>query len=119
MYAERRSDHLQDRLARGRRYKIRVAMDRRRLRAGCSPSTSVRQPAGSVLGPFALQLTAHSNTLKNYGGRPGRVAMHGRSGGLLADPLGSARSHGCIRMQNRIIRWLARRALPGTPVEVW
>lgn len=78
----------------------------------------VRQPAGSVLGPFALQLTAHSNTLKNYGGGPGRVAMHGRSGGLLADPLGSARSHGCIRMQNSIIRWLARRAVPGTPVEI-
>jgi len=78
----------------------------------------VRQPAGSVLGPYALQLTAHSNTLMNYGGGPGRVAMHGRSGSLLSDPLGSARSHGCIRMQNPIIRWLARRALPGTPVEV-
>lgn len=78
----------------------------------------VRQPAGSVLGPYALQLTAHSNTLLNYGGGPGRVAMHGRSGPLLADPLGSARSHGCIRMQNRIVRWLARRALPGTPVEI-
>ena len=78
----------------------------------------VRQPAGSVLGPFALQLTAHFNTLRNYGGGPGRVAMHGRSGSLLSDPLGSARSHGCIRMQNRIVRWLAPRALPGTPVEV-
>jgi hypothetical protein len=78
----------------------------------------VRQPAGSELGPFALQLTAHSNTLFNYGGGPGRVALHGRSGPLLSDPLGSARSHGCIRMQNRIIRWLARRALPGTPVEI-
>jgi lipoprotein-anchoring transpeptidase ErfK/SrfK len=78
----------------------------------------VRQPAGSELGPYALQLTAHSNTLLNYGGGPGRVAMHGRSGPLLADPLGSARSHGCIRMQNRIVRWLARRALPGTPVEI-
>ena len=78
----------------------------------------VRQPAGSVLGPFVLHLTAHSNSLKNYGGGPGRVAMHGRSGPLLSDPLGSARSHGCIRMQNRTIRWLARRALPGTPVEI-
>ncbi len=78
----------------------------------------VRQPAGSVLGPFALQLTAHSNTLRNFGGGPGRVAMHGRSGPLLNDPLGSARSHGCIRMQNQIVRWLARRALPGTPVEI-
>jgi lipoprotein-anchoring transpeptidase ErfK/SrfK len=78
----------------------------------------VRQPAGSELGPWALQLTAHSNTLMNYGGGPGRVAMHGRSGPLLADPLGSARSHGCVRMQNRIVSWLARRARPGTPVEI-
>lgn len=78
----------------------------------------VRQPPGSELGPFALQLTAHSNTLKNFGGGPGRVAMHGRSGALLYDPLGSARSHGCIRMQNRIVRWLAARARPGTPVEI-
>lgn len=78
----------------------------------------VRQPAGSVLGPFVLHLTAHSNSLQNYGGGPGRVALHGRAGGLLADPLGSARSHGCIRMQNRIVRWLAARARPGTPVEI-
>jgi lipoprotein-anchoring transpeptidase ErfK/SrfK len=78
----------------------------------------VRQPPGSELGPYALQLTAHSNTLLNYGGGPGRVAMHGRSGPLLSDPLGSARSHGCIRMQNRIISWLAARARPGTPVEI-
>lgn len=78
----------------------------------------VRQPAGSVLGPFVLHLTAHSNSLENYGGGPGRVALHGRAGALLSDPLGSARSHGCIRMQNRIVRWLARRVLPGTPVEI-
>ncbi len=78
----------------------------------------VRQPAGAVLGPFVLHLTAHSNTLENYGGGPGRVALHGRSGALLADPLGSASSHGCIRMANATIRWLASRALPGTPVEV-
>ncbi|HEY2056218.1 MAG TPA: L,D-transpeptidase [Solirubrobacterales bacterium] len=78
----------------------------------------VRQPPGSELGPWALQLTAHSNTLMNYGGGPGRVALHGRSGPLLADPLGSARSHGCIRMQNRIVAWLAGRARPGTPVEI-
>lgn len=78
----------------------------------------VRQPRGSVLGPYTLQLTAHSNTLLNYGGGPGRVALHGRSGPLLSDPLGSAASHGCIRMQNRVVRWLAPRALPGTPVEI-
>ncbi|HEY2715818.1 MAG TPA: L,D-transpeptidase [Solirubrobacterales bacterium] len=78
----------------------------------------VRQPAGSELGPWALQLTAHSNTLMNFGGGPGRVALHGRSGALLGDPLGSARSHGCVRMQNRIVAWLAAHARPGTPVEI-
>lgn len=81
-------------------------------------SERVRQPRGSMLGPWALHLTAHSNVLFDYGGGPGRVAMHGRSGPLLADPLGSASSHGCIRMANANIRWLAGRALPGTPVVV-
>jgi lipoprotein-anchoring transpeptidase ErfK/SrfK len=78
----------------------------------------VRQLPGSELGPWVLHLTAHSNTLQNYGGGPGRVALHGRDGPLLADPLGSARSHGCIRMQNRIVSWLAARLRPGTPVEI-
>lgn len=76
----------------------------------------VRQPLGSMLGPWALHLTAHSNVLFDYGGGPGRVAMHGRSGPLLADPLGSASSHGCIRMANANVRWLAARTPPGTPV---
>jgi hypothetical protein len=78
----------------------------------------VRQPAGSELGPYALHLTAHSNTLRNYGGGPGRIALHGRAGPLLADPLGTAASHGCVRMDNRTLRWLAARATPGTPVEI-
>lgn len=78
----------------------------------------VRQPPGSELGPWALHLTAHSNVLFDYGGGPGRVAMHGRSGPLLADPLGTAASHGCIRMRNANVRWLAARAAPGTPVRI-
>jgi len=56
----------------------------------------IRQPAGSELGPWALFLTAHSRILRNYGGGPGRVAIHGRAGPLLAAPLGSAASHGCF-----------------------
>jgi lipoprotein-anchoring transpeptidase ErfK/SrfK len=78
----------------------------------------VRQAPGSELGPWALHLTAHSNTLMNYGGGPGRVALHGRAGALLNDPLGSAASHGCIRMDNKVIAWLAARLGPGTPVRV-
>lgn len=78
----------------------------------------VRQPSGSELGPWALHLTAHSDTLFDFGGGPGRVALHGRAGALLGDPLGSAASHGCIRMDNRVIAWLAARVGPGTPVRV-
>lgn len=78
----------------------------------------VRQPKGSVLGPWALHLTAHSNVLDNYGGGPGRVALHGRSGGLLRDPLGSSRSHGCIRMPNAFITRVQKVAVEGTPVVI-
>jgi L,D-transpeptidase catalytic domain len=78
-------------------------------------SERIRQSQG-VLGPWALHLTAHSNVLDDYGGGKGRVALHGRSGALLADPLGTARSHGCVRLDNRAVAWLARRATEGTPV---
>jgi lipoprotein-anchoring transpeptidase ErfK/SrfK len=78
----------------------------------------IRQPAGSELGPWALFLTAHSRVLDDFGGGPGRIAIHGRAGPLLADPLGSAASHGCIRVPNARIRWLYRIAVDGTPVEV-
>jgi lipoprotein-anchoring transpeptidase ErfK/SrfK len=76
----------------------------------------IRQTSG-VLGPWALHLTAHSDVLDDYGGGRGRVAIHGRSG-LLADPLGSARSHGCIRIDDGAVSWLAGRAVEGTPVVV-
>jgi lipoprotein-anchoring transpeptidase ErfK/SrfK len=56
--------------------------------------------------------------LESYGGGPGRVAIHGRGGASLRDPLGSARSHGCVRIPNRAVAWLAERAAPGTPVDI-
>jgi lipoprotein-anchoring transpeptidase ErfK/SrfK len=78
----------------------------------------IRQPAGSELGPWALFLTAHSRVLRDYGGGLGRVAIHGRAGPLLAAPLGTHASHGCIRVDNSRIRWLRRIAVEGTPVLV-
>ncbi len=81
-------------------------------------SERVRQPPGEVIGPWALHLTAYSRVLHSYDGGPGRIALHGRAGGLLADPLGSARSHGCVRMSSRLVAWLARRVRPGVPVEI-
>jgi hypothetical protein len=82
-------------------------------------SERVRQPdPEQFLGPWVLLLTAFSPTLQRFGGGPGQVALHGRAGASLADPLGSARSHGCIRIPNVGIRLLARVAREGTPVAV-
>lgn len=76
-----------------------------------------RQPdPNAFLGPWALSLTAFSNVLQNFGGGPGRVAIHGRSGASLFDPIGSARSHGCIRVNNGPISWMASHVPRGTPV---
>jgi len=68
------------------------------------------------LGPWALHLTAFSDVLLNYGGGPGRVAIHGRDGTSLADPLGSSASHGCVRVDDVNILWMARVVPLGTPV---
>jgi hypothetical protein len=74
------------------------------------------------LGSYILPLTAHSNVLQEFGGGDGRVGVHGRGGTSLRDPLGSARSHGCIRLANRSINWIVGTigagALPGIPVSV-
>ena len=65
-------------------------------------------------GSWALLLTAFSPVLDNFDGGPGQVAIHGRGGASLLDPLGRARSHGCIRA----IDVLARDAAVGTPVQI-
>lgn len=77
-----------------------------------------QDPPNSFLGPWALHLTSFSRVLDDYGGGAGRVAIHGRDGTSLRDPLGSARSHGCIRINDSVIRWLAARLVPGVPVTV-
>ena len=77
----------------------------------------VLQPSpDDFVGPWVIHLTAHSDVLDDFGGGPGRVAIHGRSGASLRDPLGSARSHGCIRVDNDVVSWLARTIPQGTPV---
>lgn len=78
-----------------------------------------RQPEpGGFLGPWAMPLTILSNVLENYGGGPGRIAIHGRAGPSLQDPIGSARSHGCIRIDNHDISWMTRDIPAGTPVHI-
>jgi lipoprotein-anchoring transpeptidase ErfK/SrfK len=72
----------------------------------------------AFLGPWALPLTIFSNVLLNFGGGPGRVAIHGRDGTSLLDPLGHALSHGCIRIDNAPITWMAHHLPQGTPVQI-
>jgi lipoprotein-anchoring transpeptidase ErfK/SrfK len=78
--------------------------------------------AEDFLGSWVLELTAHSDVLQEFEGGDGTVGIHGRGGASLLDPLGSAASHGCIRLSNGSIDWLVRtiRAsqLPGTPVQI-
>jgi lipoprotein-anchoring transpeptidase ErfK/SrfK len=83
---------------------------------------AVRWNPNDFLGSWVLELTAHSNALQQFDGGDGLVGIHGRGGASLADPLGSARSHGCIRLANASIDWLVQTVgqsqLPGTPVQV-
>ncbi len=73
---------------------------------------------GEFFGSWVLPLTAHSQVLRSYEGGDGEVALHGRGGASLLDPLGSARSHGCVRLANAAIGWIAAHVPPGTPVRV-
>jgi lipoprotein-anchoring transpeptidase ErfK/SrfK len=67
-------------------------------------------------GPFALALSARSNALQEFEGGPGQIAIHGRDN--LGGTLGTAASHGCIRIATASIDWLAARVGPGTPVTI-
>jgi lipoprotein-anchoring transpeptidase ErfK/SrfK len=77
---------------------------------------SVRMLAGSAGAPFALALSARSNVLQEFEGGPGQIALHGVAN--LGGTPGTAISHGCVRLANRNISWLARRIAPGVPVTI-
>jgi lipoprotein-anchoring transpeptidase ErfK/SrfK len=78
-----------------------------------------RQPDPTAfLGTWVLALTISSNVLGHFEGGTGRVGIHGRSGASLLDPLGSARSHGCIRISNGPVDWMAAHVPVGTPVRI-
>jgi lipoprotein-anchoring transpeptidase ErfK/SrfK len=66
--------------------------------------------------PFALATSARSNVLQEFDGGPGHIALHGT--GNLTGALGTAVSHGCVRLGNRAIAWLASRIGPGVPVTI-
>jgi lipoprotein-anchoring transpeptidase ErfK/SrfK len=77
---------------------------------------SVRMLPGSAGAPFALALSARSNVLQEFEGGPGQIAIHGIAN--LGGTLGTAVSHGCVRLANRAVSWLAARIPAGTPVAI-
>lgn len=83
-------------------------------------AAELRQPdPKAFVGAWVLPLTAHSRVLRRFDGGDGQIALHGRGGASLLDPLGTARSHGCIRLANATVGWIATHVPVGTPVRVW
>ena len=76
----------------------------------------IRLRAGAVGAPFAFALSARSNVLQEFAGGPGQIGLHGlmNVGGVL----GTAASHGCVRLDNAAVRWLNVRIGPGVPVTI-
>jgi hypothetical protein len=66
--------------------------------------------------PFALAVSARSGIYRQFAGGPGQIALHGTTG--IAGALGTAVSHGCVRLSPRAMAWLARRVGPGVPLTI-
>lgn len=77
---------------------------------------AVQLRSEDVGAPFALALSARSDVLRTFDGGPGQIALHGLSnvGGVL----GTAVSHGCVRLAGDATRWLVVRIGPGVPVTI-
>jgi lipoprotein-anchoring transpeptidase ErfK/SrfK len=77
---------------------------------------AVRLRPGDAGAPYALALSARSDVFQEFAGGPGQVALHGVAniGGML----GTAVSHGCVRLSTGAISWLGARIGTGVPVTI-
>ncbi len=66
--------------------------------------------------PYALATSARSNVLQEFEGGPGQIALHGTRN--IPGALGSAVSHGCVRLSGHAIAWLASRIGAGVPLSI-
>ena len=66
--------------------------------------------------PFALATSARSDVLERYEGGVGQIALHGI--GNLSGTMGTAASHGCVRLGDAAIGWLAKTLSPGVPITI-
>ncbi len=77
---------------------------------------AIALPASAVGAPFALALSARSNVFQEFDGGPGQIAVHGLAN--VGGSLGTAASHGCIRLGAPAMTWLVERIGPGVPVSI-
>jgi lipoprotein-anchoring transpeptidase ErfK/SrfK len=77
---------------------------------------NVKMRSGVPGAPFALATSDRSNALREFEGGPGQIAIHGIEN--LTGTLGTAESHGCIRLATGAISWLAARIGPGVPITI-
>lgn len=71
-------------------------------------------PRGAY-GPWAFGLSGYSNVLQKFGRGDGQIGIHGTNA---PKALGTAASHGCIRVRNISITKLAQTLPQGVPVEI-
>jgi lipoprotein-anchoring transpeptidase ErfK/SrfK len=76
----------------------------------------VRLSPEDVGAPFALALSARSDVLQEFAGGPGQIALHGLAN--IGGVLGTAVSHGCVRLTADAMRWLVARIGAGVPVTI-
>lgn len=79
----------------------------------------VRQPRpNDFRGTWALLLTAFSPVLHNFDGGPGQVAIHGRGGASLLDPLGARARTAAFGSTTAPPTYSPSTAPEGTPVQI-
>jgi len=69
----------------------------------------------NAYGPYALGLSAFSDTYYSFDGGPGQIAIHGTNQPWV---IGGYASHGCVRLANPDIARIAGFVPAGTPVSI-
>jgi lipoprotein-anchoring transpeptidase ErfK/SrfK len=77
---------------------------------------NIRMPSSAAGAPFALALSARSKVLQEFEGGPGQIALHGLEN--VGGDMGTAQSHGCVRVGNTDVTWLAKHIGQGVPVTI-
>ncbi|HEU0129452.1 MAG TPA: L,D-transpeptidase family protein [Mycobacteriales bacterium] len=71
---------------------------------------------GGAYGPFLLSVAGFSNVLHQFGnGGIGQIGIHGTN---RPSSIGTAASHGCVRLRNADLLQLVKLVPPGTPVTI-